>query len=132
MPERDESQDDHKRFIEENYDAIVRVARDGYLQHGRGAVFLFEDSALDVLEGRAAVATIEYVASGSDALARRGGWPTPEHGALVSSYDPNASMIILVARRRNGRDLFTYQMALEASAPGLVRLESRLGERDLE
>ena len=40
MPERDESQDDHKRFIEENYDAIVRVARDGYLQHGRGAAHL--------------------------------------------------------------------------------------------
>jgi hypothetical protein len=132
MLERDETQDDHKRFIEENYDAVARVARDGYLGHGRGAVFMFEDSALDVLEGRAAAATIEYVATGSEALARRGGWPTPHHEALVSSYDPDSSMIILVARRRNGRDLFTYQMALEPTAPSLVRLESRLGERDIE
>ena len=93
---------------------------------------MFEDSALDVLDGSSASATIEYIAHGGEALARRGGWPTPEHAALVSSYDPGASMIILVARRRSGRDLFTYQLALEPAAPNLVRLESRFGERDLE
>lgn len=131
MSATDEAQEEHKRFIEESYERIATLARNGYAQHGRGAVFMFEDAVLAVMAGAAATATIEYVADESEALRRRGGWPTAEHEELVKRYDPKASMIILVARRQHGRDLFTYQMAFVDSEPSLVTLTSRLGERDL-
>src|SRR4051812_15438852 len=110
MDGNDEAQDEHKRFLEENHARIAKVAREGFVEHGRGAVFVFEDAILDAVSGLAPTVTLEYVADGSDALRRRGGWPTAEHADLVAAYDPDASMLVLVGRRREGRDLFTYQM----------------------
>src|SRR5262245_34023000 len=107
MDVTDEGLSEHRRFLEENHASIARVARDGYAAHGRGAIFVFEDAILDALEQSSLNVTIEYVADGSDALQRRGGWPTAEHAELVAAYDPAGSMIILVGRRRGARDLFT-------------------------
>ncbi len=123
MDEADDARDEHRRFLEENHARISLVARDGYDEHGRGAIFMFEDAILDVMGGRAASVTIEYVADGSEALLRRGGWPTTDHVELVNGYDPETSMIILVGRRREGREIFTYQMLFDRDDPETISLQ---------
>jgi len=123
----DDAEQSHRRFLEENHSRISSIARDGYREHGRGAIFIFEDGILDVMEGRAGTVTIEYVADRSEALVRRGGWPTEEHALLVGDYDPDSSMIILVGRRHSGRELFTYQMLFDLDDGDTVALRSFLG-----
>jgi hypothetical protein len=127
MEPTDNAEERHRTFLEENHARISSVARDGYREHGRGAIFIFEDGILDVMEGRAATVTIEYVADRSEALQRRGGWPTEAHALLVGDYDPDSSMVILVGRRRSGRELFTYQMLFDVDDDDTVSLSSFLG-----
>jgi hypothetical protein len=122
----DDAEQSHRRFLEESHARISAIARDGYRAHGRGAIFVFEDGILDVMAGRAATVTIEYVADGSEALLRRGGWPTEAHAMLVDDYDPATSMVILVGRRRGGRELFTYQMLFDRDDDDTVSLRSYL------
>ena len=124
QPETDAQEHEHRRFLEENHARISTVARDGYLEHGRGAIFIFEDAILDALEGLAQSVTIEYVPDGSPTLVRRGGWPTLEHASLVGSYEPESSMVVLVGRRRGGREIFTYQMLFAREDPDSVPLRS--------
>lgn len=124
MEETDTAQDEHRRFLEENHARISAVAREGFDAHGRGAIFIFEDAILDAMTGQAASVTIEYVSDGSEALLRRGGWPTDEHADLVRSYDVETSMVILVGRRRGARELFTYKMLFERDDPDSVSLQS--------
>ena len=50
-----------------------------------------------------------------------------EHALLVGDYDPDSSMIILVGRRRTGRELFTYQMLFDLDDGDTVSLRSFLG-----
>lgn len=129
METPDNAQDEHRRFLEENHARISHVAHDGYHTHGRGAIFMFEDAILDVLSGQTPTVTIEYVADGSEALERRGGWPTDEHAELVQRYDPEGAMIILVGRRRGGRELFTYQMLFESGSDDsdVITIHSLIG-----
>jgi hypothetical protein len=113
----DASQAEHKAFIEAHHARIAAVARTGYREQGRGAVFMFEDAILEVASGAAPGLTVEYVADGSEALVRRGGWPTEGHAALVRDYDPQRTMIVLVGRRIGGRDIFTYKMLCDEPPP---------------
>src|SRR5687768_1182703 len=103
--EQTENPDDLQRtFLEENVGAIADVARGGYARDGRGAVFLFEDNIVAAVLGDAPSVPMEYVADGSEALRKRGGWPTAEHARLVASYDPATSMVVLVGRRYGDRN----------------------------
>jgi len=126
-PNADVGQGAHRRFLEENHARIANVAREGYLEHGRGAIFIFEDTILDALDGGAPTVTIEYVSDGGTALERRGGWPTEEHGRLVQTYDPDTSMVVLVGRRRNGREIFTYHMLFAEQETDVVPLRDFFG-----
>ena len=113
----DAGQVEHKAFIEAHHARIAAVARTGYRDQGRGAVFMFEDAILEAASGAAPGLTVEYVADGSDALVRRGGWPTEGHAELVRDYDPQRTMIVLVGRRIGGRDIFTYKMLCDETPP---------------
>jgi hypothetical protein len=115
----------HRTFLEENHAVISAIARGGFRSQGRGAVFMFEDVILAAVSGQAANVTMEYVADESDALARRGGWPTPAHAELIRGYDPDAAMVILVARRVGGRDLFTHHVLLAPEESNLVAIKGR-------
>jgi hypothetical protein len=122
--EEDRGQLEHRQFLEDNHARVSGIARDGYLTHGRGAIFVFEDAILDALDGTVPSVTIEYVPDDSPPLARRGGWPTEGHAELVRSYDPTTSMLVFVGRRRGGRELFAYRMrfAPDEPEPELVQL----------
>jgi hypothetical protein len=127
MDEIENPDDLQRTFLEENLGAIADVARGGYEREGRGAVFMFEDNIVAAALGEAPAVPMEYVPDGSDALRRRGGWPTPGHAELIASYDPAGSMVILVGRRLGARDLFTHHVRFLPDAPGGPELVSIRG-----
>lgn len=122
MPEQDERDELQRRFIEENIETISALARIGYEREGRGAVFVFEDNILAALLGDAVSVPMEYVADGSDALRKRGGWPSPMHAELIREYDPDGSMVVLVGRRYGDRNLFTHHVRFPEQGPDLVSI----------
>jgi hypothetical protein len=128
MEGSDRAKKEHCSFLERHHALISDAARVGFRAHGRGAVFVFEDAILEAARGVAATVTIEYVPDGSDALVRRGGWPTQGHADLVRGYDPDFTIIVLVGRRRGGAELFTYQLV---SADGLPKQEPPAWLEDL-
>lgn len=120
----------HCSFLEQHHALISDAARVGFRMHGRGAVFVFEDAILDVALGATATVTVEYVPDGSEALVRRGGWPTDRHADLVRGYDPDFTIIVLVGRRRGEAELFTYQLVsadVVPAAPPPIWFEDLIG-----
>ena len=117
MEGSDRAKQEHRSFLVQHHALIADAARVGFREHGRGAVFVFEDAIVDAARTAEPTVRIEYVADGSDALERRGGWPTELHAELVRGYDPDFTIIVLVGRRRGGPELFTYQLVSADSRP---------------
>ena len=118
MEAYDQAREEHRSFLERHREFIADAARSGFRSRGRGAVFVFEDAILEASRAAVPALTVEYVAEGSDALTRRGGWPTDAHAELVRGYDPAYTIIVLVGRRPGGTELFTYQLVTGAAEPG--------------
>ena len=91
-------------LIAANIERISAVSWDGYQKAGRGVV-LIDGEGLD--EEKLQVGPLAYV-SDTEAQETRGGWPTEEVAGIVSMYDPESEVIVIV-RWRNGVGAYRFK-----------------------
>jgi hypothetical protein len=88
--------DMHETFLRSQWKEFAAYGWASYLKEGRGAIVVdlkrasFADSGLQM--------PAFYVAEGSEALDKRGGWPSPEVARAISEYEPELDVVFLVWR----------------------------------
>lgn len=88
--------DMHETFLRSQWKEFAAYGWARFLQEGRGAIVVDLKRASFDAPGLKMPAF--YVAEGSEALARRGGWPSPEVARAVSEYEPELDVVFLVWR----------------------------------
>jgi hypothetical protein len=88
--------DMHETFLRSQWKEFAAFGWASFLKEGRGAIVVdlkrasFDASGLQM--------PTFYVAEGSAALEKRGGWPSEEIAQAVSEYDPELDVVFLVWR----------------------------------
>ena len=88
--------DMHESFLRSQWKEFAAYGWASFLKEGRGAI------VVDLKRASFAAAGLQmpafYVAEGSEALARRGGWPSEEIAQAIGAYDPELDVVFLVWR----------------------------------
>lgn len=105
--------DQHGTFIRTQWPSFAAFAWERYKSEGRGAIVI--DLRHASVNGPAINVPVTYVAEGSDAFVRRGGWPNEEVIEVVRDYDP-AQDVIFIFLRLDG-DVFHYNASDELTPP---------------
>lgn len=88
--------DMHETFLRSQWKEFAAYGWASFLKEGRGAIVVdlkrasFAESGLQM--------PAFYVAQGSEALKKRGGWPSAEIAQAVSEYDPELDVVFLIWR----------------------------------
>jgi hypothetical protein len=107
----------HQSLISSQWADFAAFAWKGYQAEGRGAVVLDLRNATR-LRGTLNVPTY-YVAEGSEALRKQGGWPGDEISEVVATYDPQLDVVFVVLRLDG--DCFYYNASDEPTPPDAHR-----------
>jgi hypothetical protein len=110
--------DMHESFLRSQWKEFAAYGWASFLKEGRGAIVIdlkrasFADTGLQM--------PAFYVAEGSEALSRRGGWPSQEIAQAVNEYEPELDVVFVVWRLDDemlhyvATDEFTPRQAYEA------------------
>jgi hypothetical protein len=88
--------DMHETFLRSQWKEFASFGWASFLKEGRGAIVVdlkrasFDRTGLQM--------PTFYVAEGSEALAKRGGWPSEEIAQAINEYDPELDVVFLVWR----------------------------------
>jgi hypothetical protein len=85
-----------QQLIANNIELVSATAWDGYRKAGRGVIFI-DGSLVDNLE-EVPGNPMSYV-SDEHMVENEDGWPSPDMAGVVSKYDPESEMIIVIKWR---------------------------------
>jgi hypothetical protein len=85
-----------QQLIANNIELVSATAWEGYQQAGRGVIFI-DGGMVDSLE-TVPGNPMSYV-SDQHMVENEGGWPSPDMAGVVSKYDPESEMIIVIKWR---------------------------------
>lgn len=85
--------EEHQRLIKTQWENLALFSMRHYNSEGRGAVLL--DLRGSTVRGSTIDVPAFYVATGSEQLAKRGGWPD-DVAELVDSYEPSEEVLFIV------------------------------------
>jgi hypothetical protein len=108
-----DSPEGHHRLMRSQWREFAALAWRKYLSEGRGAIIVNLRRGKET--GRALSIPTNYMAEGSESLARLGGWPGEEVAQIVSEYDPAEDVVFLFLRLDG--DVFHYLVSDEISPP---------------
>jgi hypothetical protein len=113
--------DMHETFLRSQWKEFASFGWASFLKEGRGAIVVdlkrasFDASGLQM--------PAFYVAESSEALTKRGGWPSEEIAQAISEYDPELDVVFLVWRLD---DEMIHYVATDEITPRLA-YEARQG-----
>jgi hypothetical protein len=103
----------HQKLLRAQWKEFAAFAWKKYRANGRGAV------VIDLRRASNGASILQvptfYVASESEGLARRGGWPDEEVARAVKDYDPEEEVVFLFLRP--GGDIFHYVASDDPAPP---------------
>jgi hypothetical protein len=87
---------DWKAHLTEHVEAYATCAWYGYKNKGRGVVVVDLNVADRGAKGEVVGYPMEYLTLDDPVIAKRGGWPVAQVPDLVSRYDPESELVVLI------------------------------------
>lgn len=127
---REEKRQSHLRFIQRNLDFLLAAGWAGYEQHGRGAILVDADRAVEDPQWEGGITPGQYItrkmlgAAGMD-------WPDSDIKRMVYDYEPKREVVVAIF---GGSDADYYRFGGSGRTPkeAWEKVGAQLQEMELQ
>lgn len=102
----------HLAFVQANWTGLAVLAYAGFLEKGRGMLFIDEKGWIHLPPGVICKARTSYIAEGSPEFAKMGQWPGGKNkeARWVQEYDPATTILFCFLRIEPGMETSCYRI----------------------
>lgn len=110
----------HIDFVKANWQLIAGIAYGGFVENGKGMVFVQEADFMTPPKGVLAKIRMTYVWENSPAFQVMKKWPGDKEASWVKSYDPATTMLVGFSRQDGGVSSYRISAPVEPLMPKTI------------